>query len=96
MVILDDVITAGTSVRESVDIIHAYQATAVGVLIALDRQETGQDNRSAIQEVEENFAMPVISIISLMDIIDYLTLTAETEQVAKIKGYQQRYDIVVA
>jgi orotate phosphoribosyltransferase len=92
VIILDDVITAGTSVRESVDIIAKANATLAGVLIALDRQEKGQNNRSAIQEVEEQFNMPVISIITLANIIDYLTGNAD-EQVNKIKEYQQLYGI---
>ena len=92
VVILDDVITAGTSVRESVDIITKANATPAGVLIALDRQEKGQNERSAIQEVEEQFNMPVISIITLANIIDYLTAKAD-EQVSKIKEYQQLYGV---
>ena len=92
VVILDDVITAGTSVRESVDIIHNAHAIPAGVLISLDRQEKGQNDRSAIQEVEESFNMPVVSIINLADIINYLTANA-SDQVNKIKDYQQLYGI---
>ncbi|MSP27934.1 MAG: orotate phosphoribosyltransferase [Methylococcales bacterium] len=92
VVILDDVITAGTSVRESVEIIHHAHAIPAGVLISLDRQEKGQNDCSAIQEVEESFNMPVVSIINLADIINYLTVNA-SDQVNKIKDYQQRYGI---
>lgn len=92
VIILDDVITAGTSVRESVDIIHNAHAIPAGVLISLDRQEKGQNDRSAIQEVEESFNMPVVSIINLADIINYLIANA-SEQVNKIKNYQQLYGI---
>jgi len=92
VLILDDVITAGTSVRESVDIIKQAQATPAGVLIALDRQEKGQNNISAIQEVSQQFSMPVVSIINLKNIIDYLTAN-NSEHVATILEYQRLYGI---
>ena len=92
VVILDDVITAGTSVRESVDIIRNAGATPAGVLIALDRQEKGQNNNSAIQEVQNQFNMPVIAIITLANIIDYLTADA-SDQLNAIKDYQRLYGI---
>jgi orotate phosphoribosyltransferase len=90
VIILDDVITAGTSVRESIEIINNAGAIPTGVLIALDRQEKGQNNTSAIQEVEQQFGIPVVSIISLTNIIDYLTVNAGV-QVNNIKAYQQLY-----
>jgi orotate phosphoribosyltransferase len=90
VVILDDVITAGTSVRESIEIIKCAGAIPAGVLIALDRQEKGQNNTSAIQEVEQQFGIPVVSIISLTNIIEYLTVNASV-QVNNIKAYQQLY-----
>ncbi len=93
VIILDDVITAGTSVRESVDIINNAGATPAGVLIALDRQEKGLNDCSAIQEVEEHFNMPVIAIITLANIIDYLKAEAKNEQLGAIKDYQHRYGI---
>lgn len=92
VLILDDVITAGTSVRESVEIIRQARATPAGVLIALDRQEKGQNDISAIQEVSEQFNMPVISIITLENIIEYLTANAG-EQLDAIKEYQRLYGI---
>ncbi len=93
VLIIDDVITAGTSVRESVEIIKAANATPAAVLIALDRQEKGLGDISAIQEVTERFALPVTAIISLSNIIDYLKTTGETEQLAAIEAYQARYGI---
>ena len=92
VIILDDVITAGTSVRESVDIIRNAGATPVGVLIALDRQEKGQNNSSAIQEVQDRFDMPVIAIITLENIIDYLKTDAN-DQLNAILDYQRIYGI---
>jgi len=93
VIILDDVITAGTSVRESVEIINAANATPAGVLIALDRQEKGLNECSAIQEVEERFNMPVIAIITLENIIDYLKAEANSDQLNAIKAYQSLYGI---
>lgn len=92
VLILDDVITAGTSVRESVEIIRQARAIPAGVLIALDRQEKGQNDISAIQEVSEQFNMAVISIITLDNIIEYLTANAG-EQLDAIKEYQRLYGI---
>ena len=92
VIILDDVITAGTSVRESVEIITNAGAIPAGVLIALDRQEKGQKDSSAIQEVQERFNMPVIAIITLANIIDYLTADA-SDQLNAIKDYQRLYGI---
>ncbi|MFU8789206.1 MAG: orotate phosphoribosyltransferase [Methylobacter sp.] len=95
VLILDDVITAGTSVRESVDIINKAGATPAGVLIALDRQEKGQNTMSAIAEVAEQFAMPVVAIITLANIIDYLAADAKNNAslLEAIKAYQQLYGI---
>ncbi len=93
VIILDDVITAGTSVRESIEIINKAGAVPAGVLIALDRQEKGQNNNSAIQEVEQQFGIPVVSIVSLANIVDYLTANA-SDQVNNIKAYQQLYGIL--
>ena len=93
VIILDDVITAGTSVRESVEIINQAHAKPAGVVIALDRQEKGLNDCSAIQEVEAQFAMPVIAIITLANIIEYLTADAGDEKLKAIKAYQSLYGI---
>jgi len=92
--ILDDVITAGTSIRESVDIIVAAGATVAGVLIALDRQEKGQNELSAVQEVSTQFGIPVIAIISLADIIEFIEQNEGTcEKSAIINAYRRQYGI---
>jgi orotate phosphoribosyltransferase len=94
VLILDDVITAGTSVRESVDIINKAEASPAGVLIALDRQEKGENDKSAVQEVSERFGMPVISIISLTQIIEFLELSENaTKQLEIIKAYRLKYGV---
>ena len=94
VLIIDDVITAGTSVRESVEIIEQLGATPAGVLIALDRQEKGLAERSAVQEVIERFKMPVLSIISLADIIEFLSLdSSHRDQLTIISEYRRKYGV---
>lgn len=91
VLIIDDVITAGTSVRESVEIINSAQATPTAVLIALDRQEKGQGETTAIQEVNARFGLPVTAIINVTHIIDYLKTKGELTQLAAIEDYQARW-----
>jgi orotate phosphoribosyltransferase len=92
--ILDDVITAGTSVRESVDIIRATGATVAGVVIALDRQEKGQNELSAVQEVSNQFGIPVIAIICLAEIIEFIEQDSGfADKLPIIRAYRQQYGI---
>lgn len=91
VLILDDVITAGTSVRESVGIIRTAGAEPTGVLIALDRQESGQHGRSAIAEVESDYGLAVHSIIALEDICAYLAERQRDEDLRAIAAYHERY-----
>src|SRR5690606_19310509 len=94
ILIIDDVISAGTSVRESVELIRAAGATPGGVVIALDRQERGQGSLSAVQEVEQNYNIPVISVASLADLISYLGDNPELQQnLAAVSAYRQEYGI---
>ncbi|MEN8107851.1 MAG: orotate phosphoribosyltransferase [Pseudomonadota bacterium] len=94
ILVIDDVITAGTAIRESVDIIQAAGATLAGVVIALDRQERGTGEKSAIQEVEQAFGIPVASIVSLTDLLEYLREQPEQEKaVAGIEAYRQQYGV---
>ncbi len=94
VMIIDDVISAGTSVRESVDIIKTAGALPAGVIIALDRQERGTGTLSAIQEVETTQGIRVASIVNLQDLINYLsTHSAMTESLEKIKTYQKQYGV---
>jgi orotate phosphoribosyltransferase len=72
ILIIDDVITAGTAIRESIDIIDAADATPIGVVIALDRQEKGQDSRSAVQAIQQDYGLNVVSIIGMQHLIEYL------------------------
>jgi orotate phosphoribosyltransferase len=94
VLIIDDVITAGTAIRESMGIIEAAGATPAGVLIALDRQERGQGELSAIQEVEQNYGIPVISIIQLEQVLEYLQGRPGFARHAEaIKAYRDRYGV---
>ncbi|MCX7166418.1 MAG: orotate phosphoribosyltransferase [Rhodocyclales bacterium] len=94
VLIIDDVISAGTSVRESVDLIREAGAQPAAVIIALDRQEKGQGTLSAVQEVEQNYGIPVISVASLTDLIDYLSGHPELEnKLAAVRAYRVRYGI---
>ena len=94
VLIVDDVISAGTSVRESVDIIKLQGAKTAGVLIALDRQEVGQKNTSAIQEVEQMYGLRVASIIKLENLIEYLkTKSNMSGHLDAIEAYREKYGV---
>lgn len=94
ILIVDDVITAGTAVREVMSIISAAGAKPAAVLIGLNRQEKGQGELSAIQEVERDYGVPVVSIVSLNDIIDYLQEQGgDNRLVEKIREYRLTYGV---
>jgi orotate phosphoribosyltransferase len=101
VLIIDDVISAGTSVRESIDMITAAGATPCGVAIALDRQEKathdGQDaEESAVQQVEQRYKLPVVSIATLADLLHYLETQADpalTQFHPAVLAYRQRYGV---
>jgi orotate phosphoribosyltransferase len=93
VLIIDDVITAGTAIRESIDIIRSAGAEPIGVVLALDRQERGQGELSAVQEVERTLNLPVTSILKLGDLIDYLERSGNSEQLAAVRRYRAEYGI---
>ena len=94
VLIIDDVISAGTSVRESVELIKANGATACGVAIAIDRQEKGLGELSAVQEVVKNNQIPVCSITNLGDLMNYLNNKQEMAQnLHAVKAYRQKYGV---
>jgi orotate phosphoribosyltransferase len=103
VVIVDDVITAGTAIRESVDIIKAAGATPVGVALALDRQERGQGPRSAVQEVSEEFGLKCVSILTLAGLIECFSgdtgpstgdpVRISREQIAALQAYQREWGV---
>lgn len=94
VLIIDDVISAGTSVRESIQMIEAAGATPAGVAIALDRQERGQGQTSAIQEVEQQYGLQVSSIVRLDDLITYLQNKPELQNIQeRVSAYRQQYGV---
>jgi orotate phosphoribosyltransferase len=94
IVLVDDVITAGTAIRESMQIIQNSQAQLTGVVIALDRQERGNQSLSAIQEIERDYQCRVISLITLNDLLTYLANKPELSvHLDEVKTYQQCYGI---
>ena len=95
--IVDDVITAGTAIRESVELIRAAGAQPVAVALALDRQERGQGERSAVQEVESEYGLRCVSILTLDGLIEAFssrtTRGAEAAQLAALRAYRQSYGV---
>jgi len=94
VLIIDDVITAGTAIREVMQIIQAQGAKPAGVLIALNRQERGNGELSAIQEVERDFAIPVVSIVSLTQVLQFLADDEQLKQhLPAVEAYRAQYGI---
>jgi len=99
VLIIDDVISAGTSVRESIELIRAAGATPCAVVIALDRMELGQTTReqggiSAVQEVQRNYNIPVIAIATLQDLLEYLQQDKDVGQyLAAVQSYRDQYGV---
>ena len=99
VVIVDDVITAGTAIRESVELIRAAGAQVGAVALALDRQERGQGERSAVQEVEAEFGVRCVSIVTLADLIEALSKPApgrsliSAEQLTRLEAYRDRFGV---
>ncbi|VAW86356.1 Orotate phosphoribosyltransferase [hydrothermal vent metagenome] len=92
VLIIDDVISAGTSVRESIEIIQEHSATPAAVFIAMDRQEKGQGDTSAIQEIEETYKISVNSIVTLEQLLNYLDENSEHKDTAQaIERYRSQY-----
>ncbi len=96
VLIIDDVITAGTAIREVMGLIDEAGAEATGVVVALDRQEKGKGELSAIQEIETDYDMPVISIINLQQILDYLSQKEDSgfeDSLEAMKAYKASFGI---
>ncbi len=94
VLVIDDVISAGTAVRESIDVIRAAGASPAGVVVALDRQEQGQDSAlSAVQEVQQAFSIPVIHIIALRDLIEHLEAGGRQAELAALRGYRNQWGV---
>ena len=94
VLIVDDVITAGTAAREAQRIITSAGADIAGLVISLDRQEIGRDSRSAVQEVEQTLRIPVISIVGLEDLIDVIEESSEYNEFLKpVLDYRKKYGV---
>ena len=94
VLIVDDVISAGTSVRESVELIRAAGATPCGVVIALDRMERGSGELSAVQEVERDYALPVVAVATLADLLAFLDERPDfQEHAAAVARYREEYGV---
>jgi orotate phosphoribosyltransferase len=96
VLIIDDVITAGTAVREVMTLLAQSGAQAAGIVVALDRQERGTGSLSAIQEIEQQYGVPVISLINLQQIMEYLALQKDQglgEYLQAIEKYRSAYGI---
>ena len=95
ILIIDDVITAGTAVREAYRLIAATSAEIAGLVISLDRQEKGQGNLSAVQEIKSSLGIPVISIVTLGDLVESLEEAGEYEDwLEPVMAYQRRYGVI--
>ena len=94
VLIVDDVITAGTAIRESIDIIQAAGAQPAGVLLALDRQErAGNGTLSAVQEVRNQYRIPVIAVVNLADLMNHVAGSGQAADIAGLKQYRERYGL---
>jgi orotate phosphoribosyltransferase len=94
VLIIDDVISAGTSVRESVNLIQSQNATPAGVLIALDRMEKGTGDTSAVQEVQNQYGLPVVAIATLKDLLALLENDSQlTHHFPAVQAYRERYGV---
>ncbi|MCG8315022.1 MAG: orotate phosphoribosyltransferase [Pseudomonadales bacterium] len=98
VLIIDDVITAGTAIREVMDILAQVKAQPAGVVVALDRQEKGKAEQSAIQEVEEEYSIPVLSVVNLAQLIDYIKELSGSDNTWQphldaVRAYRSRYGV---
>ena len=91
--IIDDVITAGTAIREVVDILNKAGAKIAGVIVALDRQEKGLGETSALQEVQQQLNIPVHALITMQDLMEFLQVKGETQALQKMQDYREQYGI---
>jgi orotate phosphoribosyltransferase len=94
VLIVDDVITAGTAIRESIDLIEAAGATPAGVLLALDRQERAPGSDfSAVQEMRNEYQIPVISVVNLSDLMHHVSRSGQPGDLLSMRQYRERYGL---
>jgi orotate phosphoribosyltransferase len=94
VLIVDDVITAGTAIRESIQLIRAAGARPAGVLLALDRQERAPESRlSAVQEVENQYGIPVVTVVNLADLMHHIRVLGRRDDLSRMQSYRERYGL---
>ncbi len=94
VLIVDDVITAGTAIRESIELIRAAGARPAGVLLALDRQERAPESRlSAVQEVRDQYGIPVVAVVDLADLMHHILTQGHQDDLARMQAYRERYGL---
>ena len=91
--VIDDVMTAGTAMREVVDLMDKAGAKVAGIIVALDRKEKGQGDKSAIQELAESLNVPVLALVTMDDITEYVANHGSQEQLAKMTAYREQYGV---
>lgn len=91
--VIDDVMTAGTAMREVVQILSQAGASVAGIIVALDRKEKGQGDKSAIQELAESLQVPVLALVTMDDIVDYVAKNGTPEQLSSMLAYREQYGI---
>jgi orotate phosphoribosyltransferase len=93
VLIIDDVLTAGTAVRESLNLIKSAGAKPAGVVLALDRQERGQAAQSAVQEIQSTFGIPVVRIITLDHLIEYMEAGGDSEELEALRNHRRTWGV---
>jgi len=91
--IVDDIITGGTAIREAIVLIQEHGAELAGVVVAIDRQEKGNGTLSAIEEVQQEFKVPVISIVKFSDIVEFVATQFSQDQVERMQAYRSAYGV---
>ena len=91
--VVDDVMTAGTAMREVITLLGKAGASVAGIIVALDRKEKGQSDRSAIQELAESLQVPVLALVTMDDIIDYVAKHGSQDELAQMQAYRAEYGI---
>ncbi len=91
--VIDDVMTAGTAMREVVALLEQHNATIAGIIVALDRKEKGQGEKSAIQELGESLGVPVLALVTMDDITDYVAKNGTSDELAKMTAYREQYGV---
>ena len=93
--VIDDVMTAGTAMREVIALLESVNAKVAGIIVALDRKEKGQGEQSAIQELAQSLNMPVVALVTMDDITDYVAKNGTADELAKMNAYREQYGVTL-